>query len=128
LSVLLDTHALIWWLNSSNRLSETAKTAIEDNFEQRFASSVSVWEIATKARTGKIDIGFIVGGSLVKLILGSGFQPLPLSLEHGDLAGSMPGNHKDPFDRMLAAQSLIEDIPLVTRDPAIKQFGVRTIW
>ncbi|MGO8951967.1 MAG: type II toxin-antitoxin system VapC family toxin [Rhodomicrobium sp.] len=116
MKVLLDTHALLWWV----LLSDTG-TAI-------FVSAVSGHEIATKYRLGKLPVPARLAEHLEQMAAENGWQELPLSIAHAQLAGRLPGSHKDPFDRMLAAQALVEEVPLVTNDPAFAGFGVRAIW
>ena len=128
MKILVDTHALIWWLQGKNLLSGTARALIEEPRTEKYASAVSTWEIVTKSRLGKLAFDLSHGVSLTKVFRSNGFLDLPLGLEHGEMAGNLVGPHKDPFDRMLAAQSLIEDMPLVTVDAVFGQFGVHCIW
>lgn len=125
---LLDTHALVWWLQGDRRISSGARRLLGDARNEIFVSAVTAWEIATKVRIGKlqIDLPFVIDlpGEIVRL----GYLSLPISLAHGHRAGRLDAAHRDPFDRMLAAQSLIEDLALVTVDPHFRQFGVTTIW
>lgn len=126
--VLLDTHALLWWLFDDPRLSETVRGLLMDPATEVFASAASGWEIATKHRLGKLASA----GALVQDMCGwlekAGFDELPITLAHAGRAGSWPQPHRDPFDRMLAAQSVIESLPLVSRDQALRAFGVTLIW
>jgi PIN domain nuclease of toxin-antitoxin system len=91
-------------------------------------SAVTAWEIASKFRLGKWPGAQALANDLADIMSALGFEPLPLSLEHARHAGMMRGPHRDPFDRMLAAQAEIEDVPLVTADPAFRHFKVRTLW
>jgi PIN domain nuclease of toxin-antitoxin system len=113
---------------SDARLSDSARRVIEDGGTERFVSAISPWEIAIKTRAGKLEAGPIYKHELPEALVRFGFKELALSWLHGDLAGRLPGAHKDPFDRMLAAQSLAEDMPIITSDAAFRQFGVKTIW
>jgi PIN domain nuclease of toxin-antitoxin system len=124
--VLLDTHALLWWATADKALSRKVKRLIEDEATAVFVSAASAWEIATKVRLGKLQ--WAGQGSVEAYCSSQRFQLLPISFAHGERAGSWPQAHGDPFDRMLAAQSEIEDLPLATNDPRIRTFGVRTIW
>jgi PIN domain nuclease of toxin-antitoxin system len=126
--VLLDTHVLLWWLLGNAKLSLTASAILSDAESTILVSAVSGHEIATKFRLGKLAVPVRLAESLDQMVAENGWQPLPLSIAHGQLAGRLPGPHKDPFDRMLAAQALIEDVPMVTEDPAIEGFGVKLIW
>lgn len=91
-------------------------------------SAVSAWEIATKVRLGKLDPARRLEKAFVKNVTASGYQLLPISIEHALRAGRLTGSHKDPFDRMLAAQALQEDIPLISIDTKLDVFGVRREW
>lgn len=125
-SILLDTHALIWWAISDKRLSRRVKRLMEDEQTRVFVSSASAWEIATKVRLGKLT--WSSPGSAESYCRNQGFELLSISFAHAERAGSWPQEHGDPFDRMLAAQSDKERIPLATNDPKIELFGVQTIW
>ena len=93
-----------------------------------FVSAISGHEIATKSRLGKLAVPARLTDGLGQMVDDNGWQPLPLSIAHAQLAGRLPGMHKDPFDRMLAAQALIDDLEMVTNDPAIEAFGVKVVW
>jgi PIN domain nuclease of toxin-antitoxin system len=124
--ILLDTHALIWWAAGNKALSKKLKRLLEDERTKVFVSAATAWEIATKVRLGKLK--WTGPESVESYCIGQGFELLPVTFAHAERAGSWPQGHGDPFDRMLAAQSKIEGIPLGTNDPAIKPFGVETIW
>ena len=128
MKVLLDTHALLWWVLANPRLSGVVATVLGDTDTTIFVSAVSGHEIATKYRLRKLPVPARLAEELGQLVIASGWQELPLSIAHGQLAGRMPGAHKDPFDRMLAAQALIEDLAVVTNDPAFAAFGVKVVW
>ena len=126
--VLLDTHVLLWWLLGNPRLSSTASAILGDVDSTILVSAVSGHEIATKFRLGKLAVPARLAEDLDQIIAENGWQPLPLGIAHGQLAGRLPGTHKDPFDRMPAAQALIEDVPMVTDDPAMQGFRVKLVW
>lgn len=126
--LLLDTHALLWWLTDDPRLPEPVRAEIANPDNAVFASAASAWEIATKQRIGKLPGVPDAASRYAELVAADGFQHLPISHAHALRAGSWPAPHRDPFDRMLAAQSEREGLPLVTRDPAFELFGIETFW
>lgn len=126
--MLLDTHALLWWLLDDERLPTSARSAIEEPANEILVSSASGWEIATKHRLGKLGLKAWEPTSLPSLIARNGFDVLPVSMEHALAAGALPGPHKDPFDRMLIAQSRLEGIPLVSNDTVFGSYDVRLVW
>ncbi len=127
--ILFDSHALFWFLHGNSRkLSPRARTAIEDDQSAPVASAVSAWEFANKYRLGKWPDADRVATTFIQVMETEGIEILSVSAEHAQLAGLLPGVHRDPFDRMLAAQSKLEDMPLVTADPAFKAFGTKVIW
>ena len=126
--MLLDTHALLWWFTDDPRLSAKSRDMIGDLNNEILVSAASAWEIATKHRLGKLGAASDAVIRFEELVAADGFIPLPISLRHALRAGSFHADHRDPFDRMLAAQAEIEAVPLVTPDPAFEQFEVTTIW
>lgn len=125
-ALLLDTHALIWWATADKALSKKVKRLIQDDRTEVYVSAATAWELATKVRLGKLE--WRSPESLASYVMGQRFKLLSVTFAHGERAGSWPQEHGDPFDRMLAAQSKLEAIPLATNDPKIEVFGVRTIW
>lgn len=127
--VLLDSHTLVWFLNGDRRCSLRAREAIEAPDAEVYISAASAWEIATKVRAGKWPEADKIAGDLERVIIEYDFCPLPVTVGQGRLAGFLPGAHRDPFDRMLAAQAITENMPLVTADPAFRQFEeVSVFW
>ncbi len=126
--VLLDTHALLWWLFDNPRLSRAAREAIAPAESEVLVSSASAWEIATKYRLGKLPEVAKVANNLPQVLKEERMVALPISLEHALTAGGLEGPHRDPFDRMLIAQGMIEDIPIITRDPAFQNYVVKLLW
>lgn len=126
--LLLDTHALLWWLTDSDELSAAARSVISDRGNTIYVSGASTWEIATKSRKGKLNIAPELIANLTEAILGQGFEPLPISLQHGQSAGALPGPHKDPFDRMLIAQAMMETLVLVSNEVPFDAYGVQRLW
>jgi PIN domain nuclease of toxin-antitoxin system len=126
--LLLDTHALLWWLDGDRRLSPAARTLIADAGVAVFVSAASAWEISTKVRIGKLPGAVEVAERLPEIVRGQRFQELGISLAHARLAGLLPGAHRDPFDRMLIAQAQVEGIALVSNETLFDGYGVRRIW
>jgi PIN domain nuclease of toxin-antitoxin system len=126
--LLLDSHALFWFVEGDSRLSAGACEAIRDPANAVYVSAVTAWEIANKFRLGKWPGAQELANDLVSIMSDLSFEPLPISLAHARHAGVLHSEHRDPFDRMLAAQAEIEDIPLVTADPAFRNFNVRILW
>lgn len=126
--LLLDTHALLWWLFDDPKLPDTVRRLIADRSNQILVSSASAWEICTKHRLGKLPAADQLAGDVAVWVLRAGFNELPVTIEHAQKAGSWPQRHRDPFDRMLAAQGSIEGVPLVSRDEALESFEVELIW
>lgn len=125
--LLLDTHAALWWWRGSPLLSPLARTAITDAVHP-WVSVASAFEVAIKLRVGKMnDIG---DPSLrfPALMIEHRFVPLLVTQAHALRAGRLPGDHRDPFDRLIAAQALEERLTVVTRDPAFAAFGCRVLW
>ncbi len=126
--LLLDTHALLWWWSGDSALSATARASIADSETTVFVSAASAWEIATKARVGRLAAQEDVVPRFSELAVAAYLQHLPVTHRHGLRAGSYPTKHRDPFDRMLAAQAELESLTLVTNDTVFEEFPVRVLW
>lgn len=127
--LLLDTHAFLWWVFADPKLSRTARTAISDDAENSvFVSAASAWEIATKYRIGKLSDARVVAEDISGAIAAEGFSPLAVSVLHAERAGSLVGHHRDPFDRMLIAQAISEDLVLLSNERAFETYGVKRLW
>jgi PIN domain nuclease of toxin-antitoxin system len=126
--ILLDSHVLFWFLDGDARLSQAARQAIEASDTTVYVSAVTAFEIASKFHTGKWPAAAAMAHHLLEIVSRFDFEPLALTLGHARHAGLLAARHRDPFDRMLAAQAEIEDIPLVTADAVFSQFNVRTLW
>ena len=125
---LLDTNTVLWWFFGAELLSYHSFEAIADRSIDVYVSAVSAMEIATKFRIGKLGLAAPLAGKFAEVTAEEGFRPLPLKPEHGDLAGSFPSPHQDPWDRLLAAQALIEDLALITNDREMETFGIKPFW
>jgi PIN domain nuclease of toxin-antitoxin system len=128
LNLLLDTHAVLWWFNGDRSLSPAARAAIEQAENDIFVSAVSAMEITTKHRLGKLPEADGLVVNFGDMISHEAFTPLAISLAHGLLAGRLAIGHKDPFDRLLIAQSLLEDLPLVSNETLFDAAGVKRVW
>ncbi len=126
--LLLDTHALLWWWADDKRLSKRAAAAIADEANTVLISAASAWEIATKHRIGKLPGAEQAVREFNELIIADGFAHLPVTYQHALKAGGFNNDHRDPFDRMLAAQSIIEGAMLITDDRAMKLFKAKCFW
>jgi len=124
---LLDTHALLYAAARPHRLSAKASAILLDNLPV-FSSSASAWEIATKHRIGKLPEAEQLLLNYRKIIGEMGFLELFITTEHALLAGSLGGDHKDPFDRILAAQARLENLTIISADPAYDRLGARRLW
>ena len=125
---MLDTHAFLWWIAGDTALSTPARVAIGDSSNAVFVSAASAWEIATKFRIGKLPGVAAIVGDLAAVLDAQDFIPLPITLAHGQAAGAMPGPLKDPFDRMLIAQAMLDSKSLVSNEQGFAAYGVRRIW
>jgi len=125
LKLLLDTHTLLWWLADDSRLSPRVRKFIANSANQVAISSVSAWEISIKKALGKLEVDLEL---LLSEIEKNGFTLLQVSFEHGLRAGSLPCHHRDPFDRMLIAQSQCEGLHLVSIDSQFSAYDVDVIW
>ncbi|MGI8771786.1 MAG: type II toxin-antitoxin system VapC family toxin [Acidobacteriaceae bacterium] len=126
--ILLDTHALVWAVGNHPRLSDLARNYLADDRIEKVVSAASAWEIATKVRLGKLQEARVLFEEFDQTLETAGYVPLPVTMAHALRAGSMPGEHNDPFDRMLAAQALSENIRILSIDSHLDVFGVRRIW
>lgn len=126
--LLLDTHVLIWWLAADNSLSSSARAAIADPANEIFVSAASAWEIATKYRIGRLPQAGLLAADVAGYVAAEGFNELPVSIRQGQLAGALPRIHKDPFDRMLIAQAIADDMTLVSGDEILSAYGVVRLW
>ncbi len=126
--VLLDTHAFLWWLDGDRRLPNRLRRVLADEATKVWVSAASAWEISTKARLGKLPGALTVAADVAACIVGQGFTSLPISVDHAQRAGSLPGPHRDPFDRMLIAQSQVEGISLISNEQVFDGYAVQRLW
>jgi PIN domain nuclease of toxin-antitoxin system len=123
--LLLDTHALVWALSAPQQLPASLRQAIQAAENDVYASLASAWEIAIKTALGKLEFDL---GAMERSLAATGIEPLGISLQHTARIAELPPHHGDPFDRMLVAQALCESMTLVSRDRALKRYGVRLLW
>lgn len=123
MNLLLDTHVLLWWLDDNPALGETSRQAIADPSHLVFMSAVSIWEIVIKKALGKLD----APDELAEVLDEQPFHYLDMTAEHAFRVGKLPLHHRDPFDRLLIAQSLVDGLTLVTGDSDIRKYEVRVL-
>lgn len=126
--ILLDTHTLLWAAFDEDALSARARRIVQSQSNEIIVSAASAWEVATKYRLGKLDFAQDLAENFVAEVTSAGYLLLPITPEHAQRAGLLIGAHKDPFDRMLAAQAIHENIPLLSNDTQLDVFGVRREW
>ncbi len=126
--VLLDTHALIWAMTSPEKLGRDAAKAILDGANIVQVSAASAWEIATKARLGKLPEAEALERAFLEAVTGAGYAMLAIDAATALRAGRIVSEHRDPFDRMIAAQALDGDMPVISGDTKLDMFGLRRIW
>ncbi len=128
MKLLLDTHALLWFLSGHLSLSARAAAAIADPENMAYVSAATAWEIATKYRIGKLPAAAPLIGRFGETLKRHNFFELPITLAQAERAGALPGEHRDPFDRLLIAQALMERMRLVSVDAQMDAFGVDRLW
>lgn len=126
--LLLDTHAFLWWLAGHPSLPRRVRMEIDQSGFDAHVSAASAWEIATKHRLGRLPEADLVAADVMSCIESQQFTPLPVSVPHGQIAGALSGQHRDPFDRMLVAQAMREDLVLVSNERAFEDYGVKRLW
>src|SRR5262245_24999504 len=128
MKLLLDTHTLLWFVWNDPQLSATARRVIEDPANQKLVSMASCWEIAIKVSIGKLNLGEPSRSFLRREIASNHFDSLPISFEHATEVETLPFHHRDPFDRLLIAQALLETLSIVSADTAFDPYGVTRLW
>jgi PIN domain nuclease of toxin-antitoxin system len=124
LNLLLDTHAVLWFVGADPRLSDNARDHLRDGAHRVLISAVVVWEVAVKRSLGKLD----APNEYLSLLLSGGAQALAVTIEHAVAVEGLPWHHRDPFDRMLVAQASVEGAAIVSRDEALRPYGVKLVW
>lgn len=126
--VLVDTHALLWAVTGDRKLSKRAHSVLASFANEVFVSAASAWEITTKHRLGKLPSAGELVADFARIVEQLGFQPLPISIDHAQRAGNLPGDHRDPFDRMLIAQAQSENLALVSNEQIFDHYGIKRVW
>lgn len=126
--ILLDTHAFLWWISDSPRLSDVARDIIADESTRPIFSVVSGWEITVKAGVGKLEIPASPEKFLSEQLSRNDVEVLPIYLRHALRVDALPDHHQAPFDRLLVAQARAEGVPLLSTDPEISRYPVEMIW
>ena len=124
MKLLLDTHAALWWLGDDDRLGPVSADLLDDASNDVLLSAATVWEVAIKRSLGKLK----APDGFASTLIGAGANPLPVTIAHAEAVEALAWHHRDPFDRMLVAQSAIEQAVLISNDPALLPYGVALVW
>lgn len=126
--LLLDTHAFLWWITDSDELSPRAREVMADGRNELFLSAASGWEISIKTGLGRIQLPKAPDSFLLHHLSVNGITPLSISMQHALHVLNLPDMHRDPFDRIIVAQAILEKMTILTRDAHIRQYVVPTLW
>ena len=125
---LLDTHVFLWWVTDDAHLSSRARAIIADGDNEVFLSAASGWEMAIKTRLGKLHLPDNPASFVFEQLRINAIEPLAIQMTHALRVYSLPGHHRDPFDRILVAQAQVERMPIITADPQVAQYDVEIVW
>lgn len=128
MKLLLDTHALLWWVTDAAALSRRARAAIAAPDNECLVSAASAWELAIKVSLGRLEVEGALSRFLSEQLAVNRFRALPVELAHAVRVASLPFHHRDPFDRLLVAQALEEGAAVVSADKVLSRYGCRRIW
>ena len=128
MKALLDTHTFLWWISDAPKLSSLVREIISDGKNELFLSAASGWEIAIKASLGRIHIHGKLQSFISEQMITNAIQGLPIQISHALQVYNLPLYHRDPFDRILIAQSQLESLPILTNDSQFSQYQVKVIW
>jgi PIN domain nuclease of toxin-antitoxin system len=128
MKILLDTHAILWFFAGSEKISQTAKKLIDDVKNLKLISIASAWEMAIKQSQGKLELSKTASQYITEKLVFKDFSLLPIQLDHLELISSLTFHHRDPFDRILIAQAIIEKVPILTKDKFFENYPVQCIW
>jgi len=126
--LLLDTHAFLWWVNNSPKLSRKARRAIAESENECLLSLVSCWEMAIKISLGKLRLPSVIERFVPEQLAANGFYQLGIEFRHIARVAALSFHHRDPFDRLIAAQAVEEGLPVVSADPVFQKYGLKCIW
>jgi PIN domain nuclease of toxin-antitoxin system len=126
--LILDTHAFLWWIVDGPPLAARGRDVVKNPANELFLSVASAWEIAIKVNLGRLRLpdrpDRFIPGQLMK----NAIEPLPVEMSHALYVSRLPAIHRDPFDRIIIAQSILEKMPVVTRDTDIAKYKIKTLW
>jgi PIN domain nuclease of toxin-antitoxin system len=128
MKLLLDGHTFLWFVWDDAQLTNNAKELITNPANQKFVSAAICWEIAIKTSMGKLDLGEPYRPFMRREIARNNFDILPISVDHAAAVSVLPFHHRDPFDRMLVAQAMVEQVPIVSRDTAFDAYPITRLW
>jgi PIN domain nuclease of toxin-antitoxin system len=128
MNYLLDTHTFLWFINDDDALSVTAKDLIEDADNEIYLSIASVWEMAIKVSLDRLDLPTPFADFVDEQLLENSFTLLPINMTHAGIIASLPFHHRDPFDRLIIAQSQVEDFPVIGKDEIFEDYGIKRHW
>lgn len=128
MKILIDTHALLWFLQGDSRLSATARTVIESTSNIKVLSDASIWEMSLKQSLGKLKLAEPFESRLVAALERNAIEQLPLTRPHLFAINRLPFHHRDPFDRLIIATAMVENLPIVTQDPHFISYPIEVIW
>ena len=128
MKILLDTHTFIWFVTDSSRLSTTAKALIEDEYNEKLLSIASIWEMGIKHSIGKLTFELPFMTFIESQLQQNSMEILNIRIEHLDVVANLPLHHRDPFDRLIISQAIVEQLPIVGVDKAFDSYAVRRLW
>ena len=128
MKALLDTHAFLWWISDDHKLSERAREIISEGRNELYFSAASGWEISIEAGLGRLEVPEDLEPFMADQLSRNAFQVLPIYLRHALYVRSLPDHHRDPFDRVLVSQAILEEMPLLSADPQISRYAAEVVW
>ena len=126
--LMLDTHSFIWFFAGDAKLSNTVRDLIEDESNEKLLSTASVWEMAIKQSRGKLTLNLALKDYIEQKLVFNDFKLLAIDLEHLNVITTLPFHHNDPFDRLIIAQAMVEQIPVLSRDAVFDAYPINRIW